>query len=97
MPELYVAKVVIQGDQWVLIQWHSLPPVPLLWTRGTNDHGVPPRRGERLGRRVVVLAQPARTAPAAIPAPTVGHSCRGSNGEDRSAARLPALRSCRAS
>ena len=41
MPELYVAKVVIQGDQWVLIQWHSLPPVQLLWTCGTNDHGVP--------------------------------------------------------
>jgi hypothetical protein len=86
---------VIQDDQWALIHWYSPSPVPLPWTCGTNDYGVPPRRGERLGRRVVVLAQPTHTAPTAVPAPTVDHPCRGSNCEDRSAARLPTLRSCR--
>src|ERR1035437_8907973 len=92
-----MTKVVIQGDKWVLVQPYSLPSVPLPWTCGTKDHGVPPRRGERLGRRVVVLAQPARTAPTAVPAPTVGRPCRGSTGEDRRAGRFPALASFRTS
>jgi len=90
-------RSAIQDNQWALVQRHSQAPAPLLWTCGTNDHGVPSRRGGPLGRRIVVLAQPARTASTAVPAPTVGHPSRGSNGEDRSASRLPALRSCRTS
>ena len=81
----------------VMIWWTGLADErgSLCCGRGTTDHRLPPRRGERLGRRARMRAQPACPPPAALPAASLGPRSRRPGGPARHTPRVSVVRAGR--